>query len=727
MNNIIDKNIIINNNIKVIKKTFINGNNVWNYSNTYIILIDLGNFKNIFTDKIINLHYNLIKYIPTIYFHRCSIGINGGFLQRIEKGTLISHLLEHIIIELMNYTGYWKGIGKTREYYIDGQYNISILCHFLSEDIMEECLNCGLDIIDKLINNIFIDMSQYRLKIISKFNFYNMMKYNIVLFKQLIKYNVPFLCLNTYDYIQIGHGINQYRIVDNYYDNNKSIDNNIYENITKYIDVLYLNDSNVNVLKTYVVNNYNEYLDVKKKLKSSIILKPFDKYTNSGRVILDYKDDSINYYNYACKYNKDQTCKKIIIQNYIDSDMFCSVIVNFDIVCIYKIEYIDKNIELIGNGICTIIQLFDTYLSNNYLMNSNVNIKKVYIDNELYYDYDSLNYFMKIKNINKNHILNKNEKLNLIIKTYEPKNIDNIDENIKKKLLLFAKKINLSIVEIKFFYINDAINILKIKQKINLSFLDYINYIDAYFNKILDINKNYNIKSLIFIGRKNIDFCNSVISNFFISIDTYVISYIDKKYIIDGKNIDIISDNFDINNIIINKKLELFIFNIDTDIYFNNGIFMNKYNPIILDKIDITINDSHYLNDNYNSIELLNSIIHKKVIDKYIILNADDDLIDGLINNDQSYILYTKYNYIDANIYQSKKHDNLNYVFVFNDHICIKYNNVSKKILNIYNLKYNQYNIDDVLIIISSIWSYYDIIDDIKFNHLKEYLNKIFK
>ena len=411
MNNIIDKNIIINNNIKVIKKTFINGNNVWNYSNTYIILIDLGNFKNIFTDKIINLHYNLIKYIPTIYFHRCSIGINGGFLQRIEKGTLISHLLEHIIIELMNYTGYWKGIGKTREYYIDGQYNISILCHFLSEDIMEECLNCGLDIIDKLINNIFIDMSQYRLKIISKFNFYNMMKYNIVLFKQLIKYNIPFLCLNTYDYIQIGHGINQYRIVDNYYDNNKSIDNNIYENITKYIDVLYLNDSNVNVLKTYVVNNYNEYLDVKKKLKSSIILKPFDKYTNSGRVILDYKDDSINYYNYACKYNKDQTCKKIIIQNYIDSDMFCSVIVNFDIVCIYKIEYIDKNIELIGNGICTIIQLFDTYLSNNYLMNSNVNIKKVYIDNELYYDYDSLNYIMKIKNINKNHILNKNEKL----------------------------------------------------------------------------------------------------------------------------------------------------------------------------------------------------------------------------------------------------------------------------------------------------------------------------
>ena len=52
---------------------------------------------------------------PTMISHRCSEGIEGGFFKRVEEGTWMGHVIEHIALEITNLGRYgiwfWKNHG----------------------------------------------------------------------------------------------------------------------------------------------------------------------------------------------------------------------------------------------------------------------------------------------------------------------------------------------------------------------------------------------------------------------------------------------------------------------------------------------------------------------------------------------------------------------------------------------------------------------------------------
>ena len=46
--------------------------------------------------------------------HHCGVGEAGGFYQRLVEGTWAGHVLEHVVIELLNLAGMPTGFGQTR-------------------------------------------------------------------------------------------------------------------------------------------------------------------------------------------------------------------------------------------------------------------------------------------------------------------------------------------------------------------------------------------------------------------------------------------------------------------------------------------------------------------------------------------------------------------------------------------------------------------------------------
>ncbi len=81
---------------------------------TYMLL-DIGGLEDRPSDEIPGLAQRIKTALPSLYSHRCSPGVEGGFFQRLDRGTWAGHIVEHIAIELQCLAGMDVGFGKTRE------------------------------------------------------------------------------------------------------------------------------------------------------------------------------------------------------------------------------------------------------------------------------------------------------------------------------------------------------------------------------------------------------------------------------------------------------------------------------------------------------------------------------------------------------------------------------------------------------------------------------------
>ncbi len=66
------------------------------------------------------------EIIPTLYEHRCSEDKPGGFFHRVEEGTWMGHVIEHIALELQTIGGMDTGFGRTRGTGVAGEYYVCI-------------------------------------------------------------------------------------------------------------------------------------------------------------------------------------------------------------------------------------------------------------------------------------------------------------------------------------------------------------------------------------------------------------------------------------------------------------------------------------------------------------------------------------------------------------------------------------------------------------------------
>jgi len=89
------------------------GPNRYTRHTSIFMVLDIKDYEKQPSDKIKGFSDRLIKLIPTLQDHGCSIGGAGGFIKRLKTGTWAGHIIEHIAIELQCLAGIEVGYGKT--------------------------------------------------------------------------------------------------------------------------------------------------------------------------------------------------------------------------------------------------------------------------------------------------------------------------------------------------------------------------------------------------------------------------------------------------------------------------------------------------------------------------------------------------------------------------------------------------------------------------------------
>ena len=83
------------------------GPNHWSVKRHKLVImrLDIEDLEEKPTDKIPGFYERITTLIPSLYKHRCSEDHEGGFYERLERGTWMGHVIEHIALEIQTLAG----------------------------------------------------------------------------------------------------------------------------------------------------------------------------------------------------------------------------------------------------------------------------------------------------------------------------------------------------------------------------------------------------------------------------------------------------------------------------------------------------------------------------------------------------------------------------------------------------------------------------------------------
>ncbi len=198
--------------MKIIDIKTMNGPNYWSIRRHKLIVmrLDLEDMEERPTNKIDGFLERLKTLFPSMYSHRCSPGVPGGFFQRVEEGTWMGHVIEHIALEIQTLAGMNCGFGRTRQTSAPGVYNV--VFNYWEAKAGVYAAKASVRIAEALINNTQYSLEEdiQRLREIREEERLGPSTGSLV--EEAIKRNIPFIRLNGRSLVQLGYGINQRRI-----------------------------------------------------------------------------------------------------------------------------------------------------------------------------------------------------------------------------------------------------------------------------------------------------------------------------------------------------------------------------------------------------------------------------------------------------------------------------------------------------------------------------------
>jgi cyanophycin synthetase len=652
-----------------------------------------------------------LEILPTLKYHRCS----GGFLDRVKKGTYFGHILEHITLELQNYTGINRGFGRTRETEISGIYKIVISADCKNFDIIKECFYCALEIMFKLIKNEEILLRNYMKRIINISD-----KYFGINTHEILK-NIPknigwFKIDEDNNLFQIGYGNTMRRIWSSETNYTKGISETIAKD--KYLTKKLLKNHGITVSEGILVSNLDEIYKYISDKNYNTTIKPINgNHANGVHVNIDRNNKSyIKFaFNNALKENKDGE-EKIIVEKYIKGETYRITLINMKVIaCCYIKSNIIKN-KIIGDGKSSIKELVDDIFAIELLENSNKDYtkeKEIVILDELDYYHNYINEYLNKNGKNINTILNKNTELTIERKfdNYLQVDINNIHKETIEQCELASKIIGLDICGIDIILEditkplsekNGAILEINAGPSLGLHMNNKISvgkeFIKYLFN---DISlENYFFPIISIVGDGDCIFVNKFITSFFTYIGKYIRSYSSNK----NK-----SNYEDVKLILMNRRLEMAVFDTNSKTILNEGIFYKKCNAVILGKINMVEYKSEcVINEPDNTPKILRTLTTLVPKNGFAILNMDDENINELYKNFDRHVIFYSLNNYDIN-YRC--------IYYENEYICISYNHTK---ISLFKYERKTY---EILAAIGGIWSFFDLINNISV--LRNFINQM--
>ena len=335
--------------MKILKIQALRGPNIWSIRKTKLIQmrLDLEELEFRPTNEIPGFKSRLQRLIPSLYTHFCSPGHEGGFFERVEEGTWMGHVIEHIALEIQTLAGMDAGFGRTRSTKTPGVYNV--VFSYFEENVGIYAAKAAVRIAEALINDIdysleddIITMRQMRDK--ERFG-----PSTGSIIDEAVARDIPYIRMNESSLVQLGYGKNQMRFRATLTDKTSSIAVDIAgdKEETKRI----LKEQAIPVAEGTTVSDEKELLSAIAEIGFPLVIKPLDGNHGKGASInLKTEKEALDALVYAQRFSK-----KVIVERFITGYDFRVLVIDNKMVAAAK----RTPAHVIGDGKHSIRQLIE--------------------------------------------------------------------------------------------------------------------------------------------------------------------------------------------------------------------------------------------------------------------------------------------------------------------------------------------------------------------------------
>ena len=335
--------------MKILKIQALRGPNIWSIRRTKLIQmrLDLEELEQRPTDKIEGFRERLEELLPTLIEHRCSEGCHGGFFQRVDRGTWMGHVIEHIALEIQTLAGMDVGFGRTRETKTPGIYNV--VFNYLEEKVGVYSAKAAVRIAEALISGEVYDLAEdiQNMKEIREDVRLGPSTGSIV--DEAVSRDIPFLRLGRNSLIQLGAGVNQMRFQATITckTSNIAVDIACNKEQTKKM----LDEASIPVAKGDICYDTEDLEETIADIGYPIVIKPLDGNHGKGASInVTNWDDAVKGLKHAKEYSR-----RVIVEKFITGFDFRILVINNEVIAAAQ----RVPAHVIGNGKNTIQELID--------------------------------------------------------------------------------------------------------------------------------------------------------------------------------------------------------------------------------------------------------------------------------------------------------------------------------------------------------------------------------
>lgn len=307
--------------MKIKRVRYLKGPNYFSYKPTMWIELDLeelefqpSNLIPYFTDR-------LLTAIPSLHSHTCSLGYEGGFVVRLNEGTWMGHILEHMALELQYLAGIPVRRGKTLTSDKKGIY-------FVTYDYKEPksgfySFEAAMEIVNRILNGEDeIDAKPYIDKIESLYYENKLGPSTEAIFNAAFDKEIPVERVGEQSMLRLGTGSKQ-KFVQATITSQTSylaVENSCDKQATKNL----LSAAGVPVPKGEVAASTEEIFQAAERLGYPLVIKPLNGRQGQG-VITNIKSREELFNVIHCL---DKQYSDFIIERYYEGNDFRLVVVN---------------------------------------------------------------------------------------------------------------------------------------------------------------------------------------------------------------------------------------------------------------------------------------------------------------------------------------------------------------------------------------------------------------
>lgn len=333
--------------MEIVQIRVTNGPNYWSIRRHKLIvmLLDLQEMEERPSNTVPGFLERLKAMMPSLYEHRCSEDCEGGFFIRVEEGTWMGHIVEHVALEMQTLAGMDTGFGRTRESDKKGVYHV--VFSYIEQKAGEYAAKASVDLVQAIIDNKDFDLESAIQTLREIREEVRLGPSTGSLVEEAIRRNIPFIRLNRHSLVQLGYGKNQRRIQATVASTTSSIAVELAcdKEETKNI----LEAASIPVPRGFIIRSEEELEATAKRVGYPIVIKPVNGNHGKGATTNILTIEAAKEAFAAAQYYS----RSVIVEKYITGRDFRVLVINYKFVA----AALRTPAAVIGDGINTIAAL----------------------------------------------------------------------------------------------------------------------------------------------------------------------------------------------------------------------------------------------------------------------------------------------------------------------------------------------------------------------------------